>query len=257
MSYEGEVIDVELLGRSFVREAKAMGFTVETLGEDRGLPVLALTRESLTAGAPRIHLSAGIHGDEPAGPVAILNMLRGDALSQDISWCLLPMLCPDNLRRNDRLGEGGVDPNRDYRARKLATTRMHCDWLEGTVGRFDLAFCLHEDYDTRGFYLYEHLAPGWERLSAPMITAVSAIAAVEQASEIDGFAFEGGVHFFDETSLGGREHEGWAEALMLVEMGTHAAYTLETPSNALSLGERGAIHAAAVLAGVGAWMKLR
>jgi len=233
---------------------EADGFLVETIGVDRGCPVLGMTRAAAVDGAPHIYLSAGIHGDEPAGPLAVLELLRAHSLTWEVSWAVAPMLCPDNLRRSDRLGPGGVDPNRDYHERRLATTRDHLTWLEGIETGFALAFCLHEDFDMDGFYVYEHLTAGQPRYSIAIIAAARRLAAIETAAEIDGFDFHNGVYLFDHSQ---GERSRWAEARRLIELGSRATYTLETPSNRLPIGERANVHGAAVTAAVRAWLEAR
>ncbi|HZP61719.1 MAG TPA: succinylglutamate desuccinylase, partial [Opitutaceae bacterium] len=47
------------------------GFRVEKFGEVAGFPLFSLTKRT-PGPRPRIYLSAGIHGDEPAPPLALL-----------------------------------------------------------------------------------------------------------------------------------------------------------------------------------------
>ena len=64
---------------------------------------------------PRIYLSAGIHGDEPAPPLALLALIESGALDKRAVWFLCPILNPDGLARGTRENAEGVDLNRDYR----------------------------------------------------------------------------------------------------------------------------------------------
>src|SRR5271154_896073 len=48
-------------------------------------------------GAPRVYLSAGIHGDEISGPLALLEMLRQPDFFAEHDAGIFPMLNPDGL----------------------------------------------------------------------------------------------------------------------------------------------------------------
>jgi len=67
-----------LLARFQSAGSKA-GFRCETFGVAGGFPLIALTKR--TAGRrPRIYLSAGIHGDEPAPPLTLLSLIESGDL---------------------------------------------------------------------------------------------------------------------------------------------------------------------------------
>jgi len=54
------------------QEAEAAGFEVEVLLEKGGYEVLACTKGE----GPCVYLSSGVHGDEPAGPQALMELLK-------------------------------------------------------------------------------------------------------------------------------------------------------------------------------------
>jgi hypothetical protein len=55
---------------------------------------------------------------------------------------------------NRRENAAGIDLNRDYRHLQSPEVRAHVDWLQRQP-RFDVALCLHEDWESNGFYVYE------------------------------------------------------------------------------------------------------
>src|SRR5690625_560194 len=152
MRYSGERVEVKPLLDELCRLAKKEGFTIETLMETEGFPIYAFSREGVS-GAPPIYLSAGIHGDEPAGPVAVSELLK-TGLPNDISWKICPVLNPAGLHASRRENASGVHLNRDYNHPTQPETKAHIEWLK-RQSRFELALLRHEDWETSGFYLYE------------------------------------------------------------------------------------------------------
>src|SRR5699024_4753247 len=70
MAYTGEKLNVESTLSELRRLAEKEDFQIETLTEIENFPIYAFSRSAESEG-PVIYLSAGIHGDEPAGPLAI------------------------------------------------------------------------------------------------------------------------------------------------------------------------------------------
>ena len=68
--YHGERIDIAAVLRDIADAAQHHGWTSEALPAEAGLELQTWTR-SLAAPRRRLYLSAGIHGDEPAGPLAV------------------------------------------------------------------------------------------------------------------------------------------------------------------------------------------
>lgn len=188
--------------------------------------LLAFSREAHPS-AKRVYISAGIHGDEPAGPTALLGLLRDDRLPEALNLWLCPCLNPVGFVRNTREGPGGTDLNRDYR--HLATPEVHAQvsWLTRQPS-FDLTFCLHEDWEAAGFYLYELNPDHRPSLAPEMIRAAESVCPVEQAAEIDGRPASGGII---RPSLDPAMRPLWPEAFYLLQRKTRLSYTLEAPSD--------------------------
>jgi predicted deacylase len=111
--------------------------------------LLALTRQA-AGDRPRLYLSAGLHGDEPAPPHAVLRLLEQGFCDGSCAWFLCPLLNPGGLARGTRENPEGRDLNRDYRSLLTAKARAHAAWL-GRQPAFDLTLCLHEDWEAQGF----------------------------------------------------------------------------------------------------------
>jgi murein peptide amidase A len=211
--------------------AKA-GFTSESFGSAGGCPLVAMTRR--TGGPrPRIYLSAGIHGDEPAPPLALLSMIEAGEFDNRATWFICPLLNPEGTARGTRENAAGVDLNRDYRHLETPEVRSHVRWLERQPN-FDLAVCVHEDWESTGFYLYE-LNPGKRRsLAEPMIAAVSKVCPIDPSALIEGREAKGGIIRPSSDPL---LREKWPEAIYLQAHHTRLSYTVESPS-ALAMEKR-------------------
>lgn len=207
--------------------AAAQGFRVERLGEIDGCPLVALTRR--TPGPRlRIYLSGGIHGDEPGPPHALLRLLERGGFDTRANWFVVPMLNPTGFARGTRENADGVDLNRDYQDRRTAEIAGHVRWLERQPC-FDLALCLHEDWEARGFYLYELNPDARPSLADRILAAATAHSPIEEAEVIDGrsAAAAGVIRPVNDPLL----RENWPEAIYLRAHHTRLSYTLEAASS--------------------------
>jgi protein MpaA len=138
------VIEPRTLADHFATVARAGGFHVDNFGAVRGYRLLALTKPAPTGGRPSVYLSAGIHGDEPASPLALLRLLEAGTFDTRASWYLCPLLNPTGLATGTRDNAEGVDLNRDYRHNATVEVAAHIAWLRQQPA-FALTICLHED----------------------------------------------------------------------------------------------------------------
>ena len=151
----GETIDVRAVLRDSETAARQHGWTSEVFHETGEFKWFALHRSPLvTHHSSRIYISAGIHGDEPAAPLATLKLIQENHWPENVELFLLPCLNPIGFTLNQRENFDGIDLNRDYRNSKAAETCAHIAWLKRQPP-FDLHLCLHEDWESHGFYLYE------------------------------------------------------------------------------------------------------
>jgi len=154
--YHGERIDIRAVLRQIEIAASAQGWTTEIFHEAGGFQWRAFHREPSVRRrlpAARIYISAGSHGDEPAGPLAALKLIQENHWPAHAEIFLLPCLNPAGCALNRRENAEGIDLNRDYRQPQAAETRAHIAWLERQPN-FDRYLCLHEDWEAQGFYLY-------------------------------------------------------------------------------------------------------
>lgn len=224
----------------FSRAAAAAGFSPHTLLETEDGPIMAWERAG--EGAP-IYLSAGIHGDEPAGPLAALALMDIGAFPDDRHCIVCPALNPCGLAALSRTNRLGVDLNRDYLHMSSLETAAHSRWLESRPVP-DLFVSLHEDWETAGFYFYEiNLGVDDADRAAALLHAVAPYFPAEPGPEIDGHEARapGWIHHRAEADL----PDAWPEAIWLAKRGCPLSFTFETPSTA-DLAARVSAHVAGV-----------
>jgi Succinylglutamate desuccinylase / Aspartoacylase family len=246
--YSGETIDIATVQRDCVAAAQAHGWTIE---EIHAAPkrILGLTRHASRNNqhAPQLYISTGIHGDEPAGPLAARVLLKENAWPPGLEIRLCPCLNPAGFALNRRENSDGLDLNRQYLAPQAEETLAHIAWLKRQPP-FDLCLCLHEDWEAHGFYLYELNPDRLPSLAGAMIDRVSALCPIDRSEVIEGRPAQGGVI---RPGLDPRTRSQWPEAFFLITYKTRLSYTLEAPSD-FSLGVRvaalvGAVHTAVEL----------
>lgn len=224
--YFGERIDVRAVLREIESLAAARGWAIERLQATPAVELLALRRGSSTA-ARHIYVSAGIHGDEPAGPLAMRQLLEEDRWPADADLRLCPCLNPAGFERNTRESGDGVDLNRDYRHLVSPEVRAHVAWLQRQP-RFDFTLCLHEDWEAHGFYCYELNTVGRVVLGSRIVEAAGKVCPIDHSPHIDGWEARAGVILAEADPT---KREKWAEAFYLFVNQTAQTCTLEAPSD--------------------------
>ena len=234
MSYTGLRLDPLAFLQDVEKEASHAGFEITTIGTVQNYPIFWLEHSASHKEAPRVLLSAGVHGDEPAGPLTMLKLLKDNwfASQHDIHWMISPMLNPTGFHANTRENHAGIDLNRDFLQTRSTEVEQLKAKLENTRP-CDVALLLHEDWESSGFYLYD-LSSNPNRLLAKMIvTEVAKVALIDTDEEIDGMAANGGIISVDidqaesDTKLQGL----WPEAFYLVRKKMAIQqYTLESAS---------------------------
>jgi len=229
--YRGETIDIRAVLHDIRETAGPHGWAIETFGRQGEFDLIALYRppHPVRPAAPpaRIYLSAGIHGDEPAGPLALLQLLRNNLWPANAELRLCPCLNPIGFVLNRRENADGVDLNRDYRHPQTAEILAHIAWLRRQPP-FDLYLCLHEDWEAQGFYLYEQNPDGQPSRAEKIIAAVKTVCPIDPSEIIEGRPARGGII---RPNLDPQTRPQWAEAFYLIQHQARLGYTLEAPSD--------------------------
>jgi len=226
--YHGETMDVRAVLRDIETAARQHGWTSEVFHETGEFKWFALHRSPLvTHHSSRIYISAGIHGDEPAAPLATLKLIQENHWPENVEIFLLPCLNPIGFTLNQRENFDGIDLNRDYRNSKAAETCAHIAWLKRQPP-FDLYLCLHEDWESHGFYLYEQNPDAKISRAEKIIEAVKKVCPIDLNEIIEGRAANGGIV---RPNILPQERPDWPEAFYLITQKSRQGYTLEAPSD--------------------------
>jgi protein MpaA len=210
----------------FAEAARTAGFRPDAYGEMSGHPLLAYTRRS-PGRRPRVYFSSGIHGDEPAPPWALLQLMQEGFFNARCTWFICPLLNPTGFLRQTRENIAGIDLNRDYKAPQTREIQAHVSWLRSQPN-FDLVICMHEDWESAGFYLYELNPLNRPTLANAMLEAARIHSPLELATLIDGreSAEPGIIRPISDPLL----RETWPEAIYLRNHHSTLGYTVETAS---------------------------
>lgn len=224
----------------FATAAEACGFLPEVLLDTEDGAITAWERKG---DGPVVYISAGMHGDEPAGPLALLEMMEAGWLPGNFHWFICPVLNPGGLALGTRENRQGCDLNRDYFRRKSLEIAAHTRWLSRQPVP-SLFVSLHEDWESEGFYFYEiNLACDDTDRSHSILDAVAPFFPPEPGPEIDGHEVRapGWIYHCAEADL----PDSWPEAIWLAKNGCPLSFTFETPSQA-ELTQRVRAHIAGV-----------
>lgn len=153
-------------------------------------PIYATVTRNFSSDLPRVILTAGLHGEEPAGVYALLEFMhRGIAkFLADFSFLILPCLNPYGFTRGVRYAGSAADLNRLFgTAAGLPEVTAVMEILGQFPGPYRLAIDLHETdtYMPRGrdlsvenipddFYMYETTPSGQPALGPVILKELRA-----------------------------------------------------------------------------------
>jgi len=143
---------------------------------------------------PAIHIAAGVHGDEPAAPWALLSIAADGLLdTQTFSFRLWACTNPSGYRLGTRENAEGRDINRSF-SRGGKTPEARAMIVANRDRKFVLSIDLHEDFETEGFYCYEPIVNGSAMFGKRIIEALDdAALPVERIDEGFDLAYPPGV----------------------------------------------------------------
>jgi hypothetical protein len=222
------------------RALRALGVRVREVA-CVGAPRTLLVAEAGDASAPTVAISAGVHGDEPAAPWALLSIVRDGLLDPRFAYRIWPCLNPSGYVARTRTNAEGQDVNRSF-SRGGTTPEARAVLTANRDRRFVLTLDMHEDFEAEGCYVYEPLRPGFAPKFSPLVVRAlddAGIPAQALGGEFDlglpaGFdagamyRVERGTVLVDyEAEV--RAFEGLPGSLASMYRGTPVALTFETP----------------------------
>ena len=223
--------DYRLLVRRWRRVARAAGLKMTAFAQAGGYDVFMIAaRRSIEGG---VYLSAGIHGDEPAGTEALVRWAEANTeILRRLPCLIFPCLNPWGLVNNARNDAEGRDLNRTFQHDHVP----HIQALKAFIKphRFALALSLHEDYDAHGLYIYEleRSAPFW---GEELVEFARPLMPIEGRVMIDGRRISKAGLLRRKVDI--RKLPAIPEAVYLHHHHTERSFTFETPSE-FALGQR-------------------
>jgi hypothetical protein len=156
------------------------------------------------------------------------HLMQTNQWPEEFDYWLCPCLNPTGFDANRRENAEGLDLNRQYlQPQAVAETRVHVEWLERQP-KFDLCLCLHEDWESHGFYVYELNPDNRPSLAEAIVRGVAEVCPIDLSEEIeDRPAREGIIR----PSVDPRSRPQWPESFWLLTYKTRLSYTLEAPSD--------------------------
>ncbi len=243
MKSEKSQFDLPRYYEDLERAATQFDFTFHEMGIVGGVPLVGLTRAGTLRGSS-LYLSAGTHGDEPAGPMALLHLLRGGDFPRSLGLCLCPLLNPLGVLAGSRENAQGRDINRDYLELETLEARCHTQWLSRNGAHYSLLAALHEDSEAKGYYLYELNRHGVPSPAPSILGAVKSVVGLDHSSVIEGYPATNSVLH---PPLDLEIRPQWPESCYLLAHHGDLVYTFECPTNC-SLDARVEAHVTAVKA---------
>ena len=237
--------DFDEVVRRWKKLATEAGAQLETIETVDSLPVFSVETTSSDSDLP-IYISAGVHGDECAPVWGLLDWAEANLKQlQNRSFCIFPCLNPHGFIENTRLDGKGIDLNRSFQD---TTIPVISAWQKAVGDRkFSRCLNLHEDYDSRGIYLYE--IANTPSLGRQIFDQCHAIIPCDPHENIDGQTFDNGLCSHEGNEIRevveGHLEGGYPEAIYLFLYHSETSLTFETPSE-LDMASRIAAHRKAV-----------
>jgi hypothetical protein len=167
------------------------------MGEDRYWLPRLIFRGGNETGEPVVRLAifAGIHGDEPAGVHALVDLLKeleaNPWLGRAYRIHIYPLCNPTGYEDGTRFSRSGKDLNREFWRGSLEP-EVGIIERELLLNKFHGIISLHSDDTSDGVYGFVRGHTMTEHLLKPALAAAEAELPVNQAQIIDGFhAVEG------------------------------------------------------------------
>jgi hypothetical protein len=213
------------------------------VGEERYWLPRVIFRGGNETGEPTIRLAifAGIHGDEPAGVHAVIDLLR--ALEAD-PWFgrayrihIYPLCNPTGFEDGTRHSRSGLDLNREFWQGSLEPEVAIIE-RELLAHKFHGIISLHSDDTSDGLYGFVRGATLTKHLLEPALAAAEAALPVNQSKIIDGFhAVSGIIHTAYNGILTAPPGTSPAPFEIILESPHHAPMDLQRKAFVLALTE--------------------
>ena len=193
----------------------------------------------------RALISAGIHGDEPAGIETICSFLENSRYKAHLDqWeiTILPCINPYAFENDTHENHENKDLNRLFKAHNPPReVQLAKSIFEPSY--FNITIELHEDCDSHGYYLFQKSnTPNGLEIGVKIIEALKGVISINSDKTIENMPAEKGIiHRIKDIN----QMEWWPMAGYSLSMKTVHCLTLETPTM-LPMGTRVQAHLLAI-----------
>lgn len=169
--------------------------TFESSGERHGISRF-IFRGPKSSDPIRLGIFAAIHGDEPAGAVALVEFLRdlvaNQAAAENYHIWAYPVCNPTGFEDNTRCSRRGRDLNREF---WKSSREVEVQLLEHELRtlHFHGIIQLHADDTSDGLYGFVRGATLTRELLRPALEAAGKVLPLNRNPRIDGFAAQDGI----------------------------------------------------------------
>jgi protein MpaA len=210
-------------------------------GERYWMPRLVFRRSPQEDVRIRLAIFAGIHGDEPAGVLAISDLVKAleglPTMARQYQIDVYPVCNPTGFEDGTRHSRCGKDLNREFWRGSL---EPEVQLLEREIlgSRYDGLISLHSDDTSDGLYGFVRGATLTRHLLEPALAAAESALPINRADTIDGFhAVEGIIHTAYDGILSAPPGTSPAPFEIILESPSHAPVNLQRAAFVLALGE--------------------
>ena len=155
---------------NLIRRLQQLDLPHKIIGAVDDNPIYLFKLQSQSCNPKQILITGGVHGDEPAGVEAAIKFLTRDnnELLNHFTFVVIPCINPYGYINDTRENRNKVDINRSFEKDDVLETEI----VKGAISnmKFAMTIDFHEDYEAKGFYLYEGIQN--EEYLGPQITNV-------------------------------------------------------------------------------------
>ncbi len=221
---------------------KSDRLTVWHRSSSQSYPLYCVHYAAKQVDAALIYVSAGIHGDEPAGVECAIRLIEllAEAQQYDLSpfpfdkynWIISPCDNPYGYEHDIRENAAGLDLNRmfehpcQYTETTFIAESLLRTQIQNNNTEVRLALDLHEDRDSIGFYLWERRASTTLPIGNEVVKQVGQVCTINQKCMIEDHRNDNGVI----TLLDSVTTKGWTRGRYLAEQINTRCLILETPT---------------------------
>ncbi|MEY5027009.1 MAG: hypothetical protein RLZZ244_2537 [Verrucomicrobiota bacterium] len=168
----------------------------EHQGEPVWIPRFHFRRTQVIKHRIQVGIFAGIHGDEPAGILGLMDFVRAldeaPELGRNFELWIYPVCNPTGYLARTRESHSGKDLNREF---WKGSAEREVQWIEKEIAarQFDGIISLHSDDTAPGFYGFARGDVLAKQLLAPALAAAEQSLPRDSRASIDGFEAVNGI----------------------------------------------------------------